>query len=57
MVFFLWMMSFFKIVNPGTGMTQAFPEPEDLAMTRYIDSSFFYQFLKLKEDGIIGTLY
>jgi len=32
MVFFLWMMSFFKIVNPETGMTQAFPELEDFAM-------------------------
>ena len=26
------MMSFFKIVNPETGMTQAFPELEDFAM-------------------------
>jgi len=47
------MTSFFKIVNSGTGMTQAFPELEDLAMTRYIDFSFS----SVSEGGVIGTLY
>ena len=33
-IIFMRMMSFFKISNPGTGVTRASPELEDLAVTR-----------------------